>query len=300
MPQTPPEFPGISLPFGIREESITSPRYQWNNADRGDWQFVIIQRTISGCGSFFWEGRTFSVPAGHAFVATVPEASSYHFPPNEKSTWRFSWLNFYGPLAVRLCQDLRRQFGPVLPLPRRSPAGSAFDALVAQGERRSPADPYDTSLACFSFLVEWARQLGRPSENNPDPVETAMRICRARFREPLGVKELAGETGISREHFTRLFTERTGLSPALYLRYLRADAARQMLQGGLVPLKEVALRCGFPSPRALSRALEARKSARRRAPDVSRQEAKESPPPTSRRTPPQTQSSGSSGPQSPR
>ncbi len=275
MSQTHPDFPGISLPFGIREERVTTPRYMWNNADRCDGHFVIIQRTISGLGTFVWEGRTFPAPAGHAFVATVPEASSYHFPQDQKSAWTFSWLNFYGPLAVRICQDLRRQFGPVLPLPRRSPAGSAFAALVAQGERRDPADPHDTSLACFGFLVEWARQLGRPPQNDPDPAETAMRICRARFREPLGVKELAGETGISREHFTRLFTERTGLSPALFLRNLRTDAARQMIQDGLVPLKEAALRCGFSSPRALNRALEARKSAPRHAPDALRQKARE-------------------------
>ncbi len=299
MSKHPSEFPGITLPFGIVDEWTTSPRYEWNNADRGDGQFVIIQRTTSGRGEFFWEGTSFAVPPGHAFIATVPEPSSYRYPQEEKSPWRFSWLNFYGPLAVRLCEDLRRQFGPVLPLPRRSPAGSAFDALVAQGARRNPADPHETSLACFGFLVEWARQLSRPSDH-PDPVETALRICQARFREPLGVKELAAEAGISREHFTRLFTERTGLSPALHLRNLRTDAARRMLRGGLVPVKEAALRCGFSSPRALSRALEARKSFVHPSPDVSHPAARESPPPSSRRTPRQNQSSGSTGRQSPR
>jgi AraC-like DNA-binding protein len=261
-------FPGLSLPFGCEKEQVTSPRYFWNNADRGDGQFVIIQRTSLGKGLFVWEGRPFPVPSEHAFIATVPEASSYHFPAGQKTAWEFSWLNFYGPLAVLLCQDLRRQFGPVLPLPRRSPACFAYEALVAQGHRRAPADPHDTSIACYAFLVEWARQLGKPRPHHPDPAETAMRLCRTRFREPLGVKELAAESGLSREHFTRIFTDRTGLPPALYLRNLRTDAAIQMMADGSVPLKEAALRCGFASPRALSRALEARKSVPHRAPDV--------------------------------
>lgn len=258
----------ISLPFGSEEDRITSPRYSWDNRTRGDDQFVILQRTISGSGLFVWEGKSFPVPKDHAFIAIVPEESVYSFPPELRSPWVFSWLNFYGPLAVSLCQGLRRQFGPVVALPRRSPAGSAFDALVRQGGRRAPSDPYDTSLACYAFLMEWARQLSRPGRDDPDPVETAVRICRARFREPLGVKQLAAESGISREHFSRLFAEKTGSPPALYLRELRAEAAVAMMKDGEVSLKEAALRCGFASPRALNRALAARKSSRRPAPGV--------------------------------
>jgi AraC-like DNA-binding protein len=259
----------ISLPFGCKEERVTSPRYVWSSRERGTDQFVIIQRSISGAGAFVWEGRTFPVPENHAFIATIPEDSTYFYPPAHKAAWRFSWLNFYGSLAVSLCQNLRRQYGPVLPLSRRSPAGSAFDALVQQGESRAPADLHDTSLACYAFLMEWARQLSRPGQAHPDPVETAVRICRTRFREPLGVKELAAESGISREHFTRLFAEKTGSPPALFLRELRAAAAVAMMKDGTVSLKEAALRCGFASPRALNRALAARKSSARPAPDAS-------------------------------
>jgi AraC-like DNA-binding protein len=280
------DFLRISLPFGKTEERRNSPRYMWNCRNRHDDQFVIIQRTISGAGMFDWEGRSFPVPEDHAFVATIPEDSTYFFPPESKEAWTFSWLNFYGPLAVSLCRDLRRQYGPVLPLPRRSSAGSAFDALVLQGSRRAPSDSHDTSLACYAFLMEWARLLSRPGQDAPDPVETAVRICRTRFREPLGVKELAAESGISREHFTRLFAEKTGSPPALYLRELRADAAEAMMKGGSVSLKEIALRCGFASPRALSRALAGRKSSRRRARGASLQEATESRPQASHSKPP--------------
>lgn len=275
MPALLPDFLRISLPFGEREERITSPRYIWDSRKRGDGQFVIIQRTISGAGMFIWEGQSFPVPEDHAFIATIPEESSYYFPPESKEAWRFSWLNFYGPLALALCRDLRRQYGPVLPLPRRSPAASAFDALVLQGSRRAPSEPHDTSQACYAFLMEWARLLSKPRLDDPDPVETAIRICRARFREPLGVKELAAESGISREHFTRLFAEKTGSPPAHFLRKLRADAAEAMMKDGSVSLKEAALRCGFASPRALSRALAGQKSSRRRARDASPRGARE-------------------------
>jgi AraC family transcriptional regulator of arabinose operon len=277
------DFLHISLPFGCEEQRVQSPRYHWNNRERPGDQFVIIQRTLSGSGVFVWEGRTFPVPENHAFIATIPEDSSYFYPPDSRTPWRLSWLNFYGPLAIALCRELRRQFGPVLPLPPRSPAGSAFAKLVRQGMSRAPADPHDTSLACYAFLMEWARQLGRTGDIGPDPVETAVRICRSRFREPLGVKELAAEAGVSREHFTRLFSQKTGLPPALFLRELRLDAAEAMMKNGGVALKEAALRCGFASPRALSRALAARKSGPSPAPDAGLPAATKHRPPASRR-----------------
>jgi len=103
--------------------------------------------------------------------------------------------------------------------------------------------------------MEWTRQLTHPTQTDHDPVKTAMAICQSRFREPLGTKELAAETGLSREHLSRLFSERTGVSPGSYLRQLRVNAARQMLKERNLLLKEIALRCGFPSVRSLQRAL---------------------------------------------
>lgn len=243
----------ISAPFANRLQRVNSSRYFWDNHLRGEDQFVIIQHTLSGQGIFVWEGGTWSVPSGYAFLAVVSEESSYHYPDEATEPWTFSWINFYGPLAVLLGRELRRLHGPVLPLPERTAAGAALKSLIAKAEKRGVSDPHDTSLACYAFFMEWARQLNHP--NKADPVETVRRICQARYREPLGIKELAAETELSREHLTRLFTAQTGISPARYLRSLRVNSAREMLEDTTVSLKETALRCGFPSVRALNRAL---------------------------------------------
>lgn len=248
-------FLTITTPFGVTRERRSSARYFWDNSMRGDGDFVIIQKSLSGSGAFTWEGKSWEVPPDYAFVAIVPEHSAYGYPADAKTPWEFSWLNLYGPLGTRLCRELRSLFGPVLPLPSASAAGKAYDILINKARQRTAIDPFDLSLACYSFLIEWARQLNDPAVSTRDPVDAASRICQARFREPLSVKELAWETGISREHLTRLFSERHGMSPARYLRHLRTEEARRMLTTLGTSLKEAALRCGFPSARALSRAL---------------------------------------------
>lgn len=274
-------FLRISATFGCVRQRVSSARYHWDSSQRGEEQYVILQRTISGEGVFTWEGRNWPVPPEHAFVSLVPEQSSYHYPGSAAEPWVFSWLNLYGPLAAMLFRDLRQMHGPVLPLPRRSQAAAAFEHLTAQAAKRDILEPHDASLACYAFLMEWSKQL-KPSHKKADPAETITRICQARFREPLSIKELATETGISREHLTRIFTDRTGISPARYLRDLRVRAARQMMETDNLPLKEVAMRCGFVSPRALNRALAGGRYSPRPVPDSGRPQARATRRPASR------------------
>lgn len=265
MPASPNRLLEISIPFLQGHQRANSARYLWDNSDRGDDQFVILQRTISGRGVFCHAGETLDVPPGYAFLAVVPEPSRYFFPAGAGEPWVFSWLNFYGALALELCCDLRRRHGPVLPLPLRSPAGTVWQSLFARLEKRALADPHDAAIATFTFLLEWDRQLGHPHVGKSDPVETVKTICHTRFRESLGIKELAAETGLSREHLTRIFVQSQGVGPAGYLRRLRTQSAREMLKDGRYTRNEIALRCGFPSGRALNRALATTRTTRRSA-----------------------------------
>lgn len=253
--ESPDDLLDISASFGVSDETTSSTRYRYENDQRGGEPFVIIQRTISGSGECHWNGRYWNVPPEHAFICLIPETSSYYFPSEATEPWRFSWLNFYGPLALLLCEALRKAHGPVLPLPSRSTAHGCFRDLVAGAQKRTPRDASDVSLASFAFLTEWKRLLDHPQTQTTDAVDTVIRICHARFRERLGIKELADHAGLSREHLTRLFSERVGTSPARYLRNLRTDAAREMRQSTDTSWAETALRCGFPSVKTLRHAL---------------------------------------------
>lgn len=246
----------ISVPYGDKSETVISSRYRYENHRRGQEPFVIIQRTGEGRGEFRIGGAVHSVPAGYAFLAIVPEPSLYAYPAGETAPWRFSWINLYGEFAPRLARAFREAFGPVVPLPERSAAGALYGTLLETLETRRFGPPHEISIRAYQFMMEWSHQLMRPAAGKVDPVDVALAVCRSRFREPLGVKELAAITGLTREHFTRLFTARTGVSPAAHLRRLRTAAARALLEEAAVPASEAALRCGFPSARALRRALE--------------------------------------------
>lgn len=91
------------------------------------------------------------------------------------------------------------------------------------------------------------------------------------FHEKIGVEEMAEISGMSRYHFSRLFSVYTGKSPGKFLRHLRLKKALRLLQFELVSVKELAERCGFSNQSYLCRAF---KSEYGKSPSVYRRKKK--------------------------
>jgi len=240
----------IHVPYFGKQSVLSHQRYHWKNWQRGKEPFVIIQWTLSGEGNFIFKGKEYGVPQNHAFIALIPERSEYFFPSGATTPWKFYWVNFYGQPALSLWREFRNRYGCMLPL---HPESAAADLLLqlTTGKDREESDRYHQSRTGFSFFTEWMRTLDHPQTLSSDPVSIAVQSCRHRFREPIGVKQLAAEAGMSREHFTRIFSARMAISPAAYLRQLRMDAAKKLLYTTHLPLGEIAMRSGLSSPRAL-------------------------------------------------
>ncbi|HEX4139649.1 MAG TPA: helix-turn-helix domain-containing protein [Candidatus Methylacidiphilales bacterium] len=243
----------LSMPYLNREESVNSPRYRWNCFDRGAAPFVILQWTLSGEGVYENRAGRRRVPKDHAFLAIVPERSTYYYPPEAREPWVFTWVNWYGAFACEIFRRFQAHFGPVLPLSSRGAAASALRRLLALAGEPAAAERSGVSLQSYAFALEWWREAAAPSGGSENRLARALQYCRQHFREPLGVKEIAHEAGMSREHFTRLFVEEMDQPPAAFLRQLRLNEAAALLRETELPLREVAMRSGFYSTRHLMR-----------------------------------------------
>ncbi|MCE0498059.1 MAG: helix-turn-helix domain-containing protein [Methylacidiphilales bacterium] len=235
------------------EERIASPRYRWDCTRRGDIPFVILQWTLAGEGRFENGTGIHPVPRDHAFVAVVPEPSTYYYPPESREPWVFGWLSFYGDLACELFRKFQSEFGPVIVLPGRSAAAASLRRLLAAA---ASLDRAQVSLRAYAFLLDWWQEASQPVGATGDRLDRATRFCRGHFREQLSVKQIADEAGMSREHFSRVFVRRTGETPAAFLQNLRLTEAAGLLRDTRLPLGEIALRSGFYSARHLMRAFQ--------------------------------------------
>lgn len=67
----------------------------------------------------------------------------------------------------------------------------------------------------------------------------------SRLAQDLTLEDVAQACGMSRSHFARTFKKSTGMAPFEWMRHERINRAKQMLQGGDVPLICIAVECGF-------------------------------------------------------
>lgn len=70
---------------------------------------------------------------------------------------------------------------------------------------------------------------------------------RQHLGESIGLVDLAREVGLSRYHFTRLFTNTLGTSPYQYVLHKRLERAYHLLMSSAAPVADVALAVGFSS-----------------------------------------------------
>ncbi len=237
-------------------KTATNARYRWDSSIRGDTPFVILQWTRSGEGRYEDKNGIVPIPKDHAFIAIVPERSCYFYPPESQQPWVFDWVNFYGPLSQQLFQALRDEFGPVIPLASGGAAMAVLQRLITTISQRKQPDRWQASRHAYDFILEWWREVEQPPASAEAGLERAIRFCREHFREQHGIKEIAAEAGMSREHFSRLFSERLKETPAAYLRGLRLVEAATLLRQTRLPLAEIAYRSGFYSTRHFLRAFQ--------------------------------------------
>ncbi|MEL7257507.1 MAG: GlxA family transcriptional regulator [Pseudomonadota bacterium] len=95
-------------------------------------------------------------------------------------------------------------------------------------------------------------QLAKPS----DPlVHRALQLMRDSVENPMALTQLAGALSCQPRTLDRRFRARLGAPPGKVYRHLRLAAARKLIEDSPLGVAEIAVRCGYDSPAALTRAI---------------------------------------------
>ncbi|SER24369.1 helix-turn-helix domain-containing protein [Actinokineospora terrae] len=131
-------------------------------------------------------------------------------------------------------------------------------AVGGVGSRASTSDLYAESAAAFLTTHLLTRHGGLPAERTPARedarVRTAVDIMRERLADPITLADIAGEVHLSVYHLVRVFKAATGETPHRFLTRLRIERAKGLLRDTDLAIAQIATRCGFASPGALSTA----------------------------------------------
>jgi len=105
---------------------------------------------------------------------------------------------------------------------------------------------------------------GRPQPGTAHPmpgdalIGRAIALMRASLETPRPVCDIAAQLGVTQRTLARRCQVALGTSPGAVYRHLRLSAARQMVEGSVLPVSEIALLSGYEDPAALTRAFRRR------------------------------------------
>lgn len=237
-----------AMPLSCGHERQTNPAgYSLDGMARGDHEFFIFQYTLAGRGGLEFDGKVRFLTPGEAMLVRIPHCHRY-FLPDDSPGWEFVYLCIHGGQANSVLREIQDAAGAVLNLSggcRRSLASLMRILRVAFGEEETSA--FQASALAYEFVMGLADdvlQAGGQREWSV-PTEKAVAFAHRRFRQGIGVEDLAGVAGLSRSYFTRRFTREVGVSPHQYLMDLRVrEAARLLLQSDAT-LEGIAMNVGF-------------------------------------------------------
>ncbi len=133
-------------------------------------------------------------------------------------------------------------------------AMTAFD-LVLELIARSHGEALRMEVSAFFLHQTTEPPLERAYRHRASPlVARCLRLMAARLETPPSIAELAAELRTSQRTLARAFHADLGAPPKTVYKRLRLAAARRHASGSDYPITEIALRCGYASAAAMTRA----------------------------------------------
>lgn len=195
----------------IAGEHICDPGHSFGPAVR---KYTLIHYVLSGKGTFFARGQTFSISAGQAFLILPGEVTTY--TADQEDPWYYRWIGFDGELSEHFA---------ALP-PVFQPPDNLFVKLFLLA-----ADSAVTEYRLSAELFQLYAALFAQSTSNPH-VRRVENYIRAAYMHPLRVEQIAAELNLDRRYLSRLFKEKTGQTIQEFLIGIRMEEATALLLQG--------------------------------------------------------------------
>ena len=224
----------------------TSPEYYNDGTTIRGNHHVAWQYTLSGRGQLQNGFRDWNLLPGSLMVIPLPSPYIYYLPA-EADHWEFVFLTMIGREAIRIGRAVENRWGPVLSLGEGSEALGLMRSMVRRLKSAEIRTPFDNSFETYRFCMRFLEeQLEKKEEPNKKPFSSLIDFLKEHLRRDVSVSEMAEVMRLSRSHFTKTFTQGTGMSPRLFLEDLRLKTAMSMLLESEKTVKETAIQSGIP------------------------------------------------------
>lgn len=250
--------------------------YWWNNRNREPLGTVVLQATLEGEAVLDDAAGRHACRPGSLMLFVYGEPSAYGRLSPDGPAYTSQWVNLEGAGILEHINLLRQRHGPVLQLANIDGILAEMDELTALAHPSSPRrsdDPVTIAAAVHSLMMRLFDLSQQSLRQASRPVDWAVNQILRQPTRPWSLKEYADHYGVSREHLSRVFRQKTGQSAHSWLARARLEAAVRLLRETDLPVRQVAQQAGFASAHHLARCI---RSATGRAPSDVRTSRKRS------------------------
>jgi AraC-like DNA-binding protein len=180
-------------------------------ATRTYWLFHFV---VSGKGIFQINNKHYTLSSGMMFV--IPPFTETYYEADSSDPWEYIWVGFTGtpPLKLNDYYDIPK-------------ALRIFQHMKACHELHNGKTEFILAQLweLFSFLME-------ENHSKDDPIDTALNLIHSQYMTPLTVQQMADSVHLERTYFSKIFSEKIGISPQQYIIEHRMKQAKTFLSLG--------------------------------------------------------------------
>jgi AraC-like DNA-binding protein len=244
-------------PQHLAEEIHDSTAYHCEGQFRQKYKNMLFVYTLNGRGVFRRKGKEYDLTSGKAFLCfhNDPEVAWY-YPKNGVLPWNLLWLSFQGSTAKEMLKDLIKRYGSVYNIPKESSIIKKLIGFQQYGKPLYPMAPQGGAELIFHLLTSLSTfsESEQLENNNTFLIKNAQEMILADIEKNVSVNEISKKLKISREHFSRIFKEETGMTPGEFIISQKMHKASHLLKDTSLSCKEIADRLGYLKATNFSRA----------------------------------------------
>ena len=230
--------PDVSEAFSCLLAGVTlpNPDYRMNRTPAREYVFEYV---LEGRGWIESEGETTPVSAGTFYL--IRKGAEVNYGADPDAPYEKIWLNADGTLLSRMCAMF--SIGPFFTAEANVLDGflEIHDRLSRMGEGEEADCHAEVLCILFRILTVATKNTFFPPAAPKNTLDEKVRAwLDANLYSDISLDDAAAAFGVSKMHVIRVFKKRFGITPMQYVIEHRIGAAKSLLTGTVMPIKEIA------------------------------------------------------------
>lgn len=201
------------------------------------YEFYLMHIILSGKGAFSLDGHKYELGAGCTFLIKPGQLISYE--SDNEDPWRYRWVAFKGEPSPELVSlaGFEGTKGQSITLSDIRKASILYHHIYSAFKRGGSAAALQAAgylqllMAVYKEASIRGDSIAGGLERGNEQLHLrVVHYLSSQFTHPVSIEGMAESLGYNRAYLSRMFKQKTGMSPISFLLKLRLDRAKLMLR----------------------------------------------------------------------